>query len=89
MFIIFVIETFLGVFYLENLLFMPEKFWIAQDLVILGPNLAPFRPYLARNVVFHLFLPYAAMNVPNFRYRNFIWGLLFGKPILYARKILD
>ena len=29
------------------------------------------------------------MNVPNFRYRNLFWCLLLGKPIVYARKILD
>ena len=65
------LETFLGVFYLENLLFMPEKFWIAQNLTLLGPNLAHFGPNLAWNVVFRPFLQNAAMNVPNFCYR--VW----------------
>ena len=82
MFLIFVIGPLFGVFYLENLMFMLGKFWIVQNLDLSGPN-------MAQNVVFRLFLPNATMNVPNFRYRNLFWCLLLGKPIVYARKILD
>ena len=89
MFLIFVIETLSEVFFLENLMFMLGKFWIGQNLALLGPNLALFGPNLDQNVVFRLFLPNAALNVPNFCYRNFIWGLLLGKPNVYAGKILD
>ena len=41
-----------------------------------------FGPNLAWNVVFRLFLPNAAINVPNSCYRNLFWCLLLGKPIL-------
>ena len=81
--------NFFGVFYLENLLFTPEKIWIGQNLALLGPNLVPFGQNLSRNVVFHLFLPNVAMNVTFFCYRNIIWDLLLGQLHVYARKILD
>ena len=89
MFLIFVIETLFMVFYLENFMFMLRKIWIAQNLSLLGPNLALFGPNLAQNVVFRPFLQNAVLNVPNYRYRNFICGLLLGKPNVYAGKNLD
>ena len=70
-------------------MFMLGKFWIGQNLDLLGPNFDLFGPNLAQNVVFRLFLPNATINVPNFRYINFIWGLLLGKPHCYSGKILD
>ena len=65
MFLIFIIETLFGVFYFENLIFVLRKIWIDQNWDLLCPNLALFGPNLAQNVVFRLFLPNAALNVPN------------------------
>ena len=43
-----------------------EKIWIAQNLALLGPNLALYVPNVAQNVVFRLFIQNVAFNVPIF-----------------------
>ena len=43
-----------------------EKIWIAQNLTLLGPNLALYGTNLAQNVVFRLFIQNVAFNVPIF-----------------------
>jgi hypothetical protein len=66
MFLIFGIETLFGVFYLENITFMLGKFWIVQNLALLGPYLAPFAPKWPKPGLFGLYLRNRASDFHTF-----------------------